>query len=134
MHKILFLCVENSCRSQIAEAFAIKHGKNKVIAMSAGSRPSGIINETAILLMREFNYDLSSHQSSATYDLPEMKIHTMVSMGCGDSCPSIIADQKIEWDIPDPKDMEKSEFLKVIEKIRCEVQKLIGTIYIEHSL
>ena len=76
MHKILFLCVENSCRSQIAEAFAIKHGKNKVIAMSAGSRPSGIINETAILLMREFNYDLSSHQSSATYDLPEMKIHT----------------------------------------------------------
>ena len=106
MHKILFLCVENSCRSQIAEAFAIKHGKNKVIAMSAGSRPSGIINETAILLMREFNYDLSSHQSSATYDLPEMKIHTMVSMGCGDSCPSIIADQKIEWDIPDPKDMD----------------------------
>ena len=94
MHKILFLCVENSCRSQIAEAFAIKHGKNKVIAMSAGSRPSGIINEKAILLMREFNYDLSSHQSSATYDLPEMKIHTMVSMGCGDNCPSIISDQK----------------------------------------
>ena len=134
MHKILFLCVENSCRSQIAEAFAIKHGKNKVIAMSAGSRPSGIINETAILLMREFNYDLSSHQSSATYDLPEMKIHTMVSMGCGDSCPSIIADQKIEWDIPDPKDMEESEFLRVIEQIRCKVQKLIETIYIEHSL
>ena len=134
MHKILFLCVENSCRSQIAEAFAIKYGKNKVIAMSAGSRPSGIINETAILLMREFNYDLSSHQSSATYDLPEMKIHTMVSMGCGDSCPSIIADQKIEWDIPDPKDMEESEFLRVIEQIRCEVQKLIETIYIEHSL
>ena len=134
MHKILFLCVENSCRSQIAEAFAIKHGKNKVIAMSAGSRPSGIINETAILLMREFNYDLSSHQSSATYDLPEMKIHTMVSMGCGDSCPSIIADQKIEWDIPDPKDMEESEFLEVIEQIRCEVKKLIETIYIEHSL
>ena len=125
MHKILFLCVENSCRSQIAEAFAIKHGKNKVIAMSAGSRPSGIINETAILLMREFNYDLSSHQSSATYDLPEMKIHTMVSMGCGDSCPSIIADQKIEWDIPDPKDFNEEKFKEIRDLIELEVKQLL---------
>ena len=55
-------------------------------------------------------------------------------MGCGDECPNLVADKRIEWDIPDPKDMEKSEFLKVIEKIRCEVQKLIEAIYIEHSL
>ena len=54
--------------------------------------------------------------------------------GCGDKCPNLVADKRIEWDIPDPKDMEKSEFLKVIEKIRREVQKLIGTIYSEHSL
>ena len=128
MHKILFLCVENSCRSQIAEAFAIKYGKNKVIAMSAGSRPSGIINEKAILLMREFNYDLSSHQSSAIYALPEMKIHTMVSMGCGDSCPSIISDQKIEWDIPDPKDMDEKDFIKVIMAIEKKVLELICSI------
>ena len=55
-------------------------------------------------------------------------------MGCGDKCPNLVVDERIEWDIPDPKDMEESEFLKVIEKIRCEVQKLIGTIYIEYSL
>ena len=63
-----------------------------------------------------------------------IKLDYLILMGCGDECPNLVADERIEWDIPDPKDMEKSEFLKVIEKIRCEVQKLIGTIYIEHSL
>ena len=63
-----------------------------------------------------------------------VKIDYLILMGCGDECPNLVADKRIEWDIPDPKDMEESEFLKVIEKIRCEVQKLIGTIYIEHSL
>ena len=83
MHTLIFLCVENSCRSQIAQAFAIKYGKDKVNALSAGSNPSYKINENAILLMKEFDYDLNTHRSSGTSELAEMEVHTVVSMGCG---------------------------------------------------
>ena len=80
MQTLLFLCIENSCRSQIAQAFAKKYGEGKVNALSAGSHPSGQINEKAILLMKEYDYDLNSHTSSGTNDLPEGEVHSMISM------------------------------------------------------
>ena len=57
MKKVVFLCVENSCRSQIAEAFANIHGKDEILAFSAGSKPSGTVNPKAVSLMKEINYD-----------------------------------------------------------------------------
>ena len=62
MKKIVFLCVENSCRSQIAEAFANLHGSNKVLAFSAGSNPSGSVNPKAIKLMKEVNYECKNNE------------------------------------------------------------------------
>ncbi len=62
--RVLFVCVENSCRSQIAEAFAQMHGANKVKAYSAGSRPSGQINPNAIISMKELGYFLCCHSSN----------------------------------------------------------------------
>ena len=99
MKKVVFLCVENSCRSQIAEAFASIHGKEKILAFSAGSNPSGTVNPKAISLMKELNYDLSKHQSIHVDKLPDVEVDAMISMGCGDSCPSIRAKERIEWDI-----------------------------------
>ncbi len=121
MKKVVFLCVENSCRSQIAEAFANIHGKEKILAFSAGSKPSGTINPKAISLMTELNYDLSTHQSIHVDKLPDVEIDAMISMGCGDSCPSIRAKERIEWDIPDPKEMEYQDFKKVIKNIERKV-------------
>ena len=132
--KVLFACVENSCRSQIAEALAKNISPSKVDFYSAGSKPSGVVNPTAIKLLRAQGVDLSDHKSKHVSNFEGIKIDYLILMGCGDKCPNLVADKRIEWDIPDPKDTEKSEFLKVIEKIRCEVQKLIGTIYSEHSL
>jgi len=121
MKKVVFLCVENSCRSQIAEAFANIHGKEKILAFSAGSKPSGTVNPKAISLMKELNYDLSTHQSIHVDKLPDVEVDTMISMGCGDSCPSIRAKERIEWDIPDPKEMEDQDFKEVIKNIERKV-------------
>tara|TARA_B100000214_G_scaffold292825_1_gene222545 strand:- start:144 stop:527 length:384 start_codon:yes stop_codon:yes gene_type:complete len=121
MKKVVFLCVENSCRSQIAEAFANIHGKEKILAFSAGSKPSGTVNPKAISLMKELNYDLSTHQSIHVDKLPDVEIDAMISMGCGDSCPSIRAKERIEWDIPDPKEMEYQDFKEVIKNIERKV-------------
>ena len=121
MKKVVFLCVENSCRSQIAEAFANIHGKDEILAFSAGSKPSGTVNPKAVSLMKEINYDLSMHQSIHVDKLPDVEIDAMISMGCGDSCPTIRAKERIEWDIPDPKDMEDQDFKEVIKNIERKV-------------
>ena len=121
MKKVVFLCVENSCRSQIAEAFANIHGKDEILAFSAGSKPSGTVNPKAVSLMKEINYDLSMHQSIHVDKLPDVEIDAMISMGCGDSCPTIRAKERIEWDIPDPKDMEDQDFKEIIKNIERKV-------------
>ena len=132
--KVLFACVENSCRSQIAEALAKNISPSKVDFYSAGSKPSGIINPTATKLLNSQEVYLTDHKSQNISEFVNVKIDYLILMGCGDQCPNLVANEIVEWDIPDPKDMEEPEFLNVIEKIRGKVQKLIETIYNEHSL
>ena len=125
MKKILFVCVENSNRSQMAEAFAKIHGKGKVEAFSSGSRPSGIINPKAIAAMKELGYDLTSHQSKSLEQIPQIKYDYAITMGCGDECPFIIADYRDDWKLDDPKYMESIEFNKVRNEIERRVKELI---------
>ena len=131
---VLFACVENSCRSQIAEAFAKKISPHKFDFYSAGSKPSGIINPLAIKLLKSQGVYLTDHRSKDVSEFINIKIDYLILMGCGDQCPNIVAKERVEWDIPDPKDMEEPEFLNVIENIRGKVKKLIKTIENEHSL
>ena len=131
---VLFACVENSCRSQIAEALAKKISPHKFDFYSAGSKPSGIINPLAIKLLKSQGVYFTNHRSKDVSEFINIKIDYLILMGCGDQCPNIVAEERIEWDIPDPKDMEKPEFLNVIENIRGKVKKLIQTIDNENSL
>ena len=131
---VLFACVENSCRSQIAEALAKKISPHKSNFYSAGSKPSGIINPIAIKLLKSQGVYLTDHRSKDVSEFINIKIDYLILMGCGGQCPNIVAEERIEWDIPDPKDMEEPEFLNVIENIRGKVKKLIKTIDNEHSL
>src|SRR5436305_8768888 len=87
--RLLFVCVENSCRSQMAEAFARIYGGDKVEAFSAGSQPSGIVNPQAIESMHEVGYDLSQHHSESLDDLPDVEWDFVATMGCGDECPFV---------------------------------------------
>ena len=131
---VLFACVENSCRSQIAEALAKKISPNKFDFYSAGSKPSGIINPMAIKLLNSQGVYYTDQRSKDVSEFINIKIDYLILMGCGDQCPNIVAEERIEWDIPDPKDMKEIEFLNVIENIRDKVQELIETIYNEYSL
>ncbi len=127
MKKLLFVCIENSNRSQMAQAFARIHGKN-IEAFSAGSRPSGKVNPKAIEAMKELNYDLAVHTSKSLQEIPAGPYEYVVTMGCGDACPWIPAKEHIDWDIPDPKNMEKEEFRKVRDLIEEKVKELLKRI------
>ena len=125
MKRILFVCVENSNRSQIAEAFALLHGGQDVIAMSAGSRPSGTINPRAIQFMSERQIDLSAQHSKSLDDIGSDPFDAVVTMGCGDACPWIAATRRLDWALPDPKHLADDEFRRVRDEIEQRVLSLL---------
>lgn len=125
--KLLFVCVENSNRSQMSQAFARIHGGEKVEAYSAGSKPSGVVNPKAIAAMKELGYDLSTHDSKSLQEVESFApFDAVVTMGCGDACPWMPAKQFIDWQIPDPKNMEPEDFNKVRDHISDKVKELIA--------
>jgi len=127
--KLLFVCVENSNRSQMSQAFAKIHGGNLVEAFSAGSKPSGTINPKAVVAMKELGYDLTRHHSKS---LEEVKMFApfdvVVTMGCGDACPWMPAARFIDWQIPDPREMNEGDFRKVRDLIENKVKELLPNI------
>ncbi|MFN6401449.1 MAG: arsenate reductase ArsC [Planctomycetota bacterium] len=123
--RILFVCVENSNRSQMAQAFAKMHGKDQIEAFSAGSKPSGRVNPKAIEAMRELGYDLTQHTSKGLDEFNGTQVEVAVTMGCGDECPLVLAKQRVDWQIPDPRDMTAEEFRKVRDLIESKVKDLI---------
>lgn len=128
MKKVLFVCVENSCRSQIAEAFAKIHGKGLIEAYSSGSNPSGVVNPKAIASMKEVGYDLSKHDSVGLDKIPQEEYDYAITMGCGDECPMVLAKNREDWALPDPKHMELKEFARIRDIIESEVKELIDNI------
>jgi protein-tyrosine-phosphatase len=124
--KLLFVCVENSNRSQMSEAFAKLLGGNNVESYSAGSKPSGIVNPKAIAAMKELGYDLSKHKSKSLDEVKQFApFDAVVTMGCGDACPWMPAKKFVDWEIPDPKNMSPAEFNDVRDLIRDKVTKLL---------
>jgi arsenate reductase len=124
--RILFVCIENSNRSQMAEAFARLHGADRVEAYSAGSRPSGQVNPRAVEFMRERGYDLTKHKSKALADIPDVEFEVAVTMGCGDACPLVQARRRQDWNIPDPKGLPADEFRAVRDLIEQKVKALLA--------
>ena len=126
MKRVIFVCVENANRSQMAEAFARIHGTGSVEAFSAGSRPSGRLNPNAVRAMKELGYDLTRHQSKGLKDFEGQEFDVAVTMGCGDECPFIRAKRHVGWNIPDPKDMPPDQFRAVRDLIGEKVRELIA--------
>ncbi len=124
--RIVFVCVENSCRSQIAEAFARLHAGPNVEVYSAGSRPSGQVNPKAIASMRELGYDLTTHTSKSLDELPRVEFDAAVTMGCGDECPFLQAKTRVDWGIPDPKHLSPEEFRGVRDLIAVKIRELLA--------
>jgi protein-tyrosine-phosphatase len=125
---VLFVCVENSNRSQMAEAFARIHGGDGVEAASAGSRPSGRVNPRAVEFMREVGYDLTTHASKSLDQFNGREVEVAVTMGCGDECPLVKARRREEWQIPDPKDMPPEQYREVRDLIERRVKELLASL------
>jgi protein-tyrosine-phosphatase len=123
---VLFVCVENSNRSQMAQAFAKIHGGGAVEAHSAGSRPSGKINPRAVAAMAELGYDLSTHDSKGLEAFNGRTFDAAVTMGCGDECPLVLAKTRVDWQIPDPREMPPEQFREVRDLIERKVKELLG--------
>jgi arsenate reductase (thioredoxin) len=124
--RLLFVCVENSNRSQMAEAFARSLGGDRVEAWSAGSKPSGSIHPRAVQFMRERGLDLSTQHSKGLDDLPAGTWDWVVTMGCGDACPHLPARKRADWDLPDPKLLDDDGFRAVRDRIEAQVAGLIA--------
>lgn len=126
--KVLFVCVENSNRSQMAEAFARLYGGDQVEAHSAGSRPSGRINSRAVQFMLEVGCDLTVQESKSLDRFNGTEMDVAVTMGCGDACPLVRAGRREEWNIPDPKELPDEEFRAIRDLIERKVKVLLASL------
>ncbi len=125
--RVLFVCVENSNRSQMAEAFAHIHGGDNIEALSAGSRPSGVINPKAIRFMAELDYDLTTH-ASKSLDQIDGVFDAVITMGCGDSCPWVPSARREDWALPDPRDMDDDGYRAVRDEIGARARRLLDSL------
>jgi len=110
----------------MAQAFAHIYGAGRVLAFSAGSRPSGQVNPRAVVAMQELQYDLGQHSSKSLDEVKdEAPFDAVVTMGCGDACPWMPAKQHIDWQIPDPREMGPAQFNEVRDQIGRLVKELV---------
>lgn len=126
--RILFACVENACRSQMAEAFARELGGSGVRAYSAGSDPSGSVHPLAIQVMGERGLELSDHRSTGFGELEVDRFDAVVTMGCGEECPQYPAARRVDWQIPDPAGGPAEDFRRARDEIEERVRRLLATL------
>lgn len=128
MLKVVFICVHNSCRSQIAEALGKYYGENIFQSYSAGTQKVERINQDAVRLMKEtYKIDIEESQySKLIEDLP--KLDTMIKMGCNAVCPFVEGKKILDWGLEDPTGKSDEVFIEVIEKIDKNIQSLIEKI------
>jgi protein-tyrosine-phosphatase len=126
MPSVLFVCVANSFRSQIAEAAARAIGGGRWDVWSAGSSPSGHVHPLAVQLMGEVGLDLSAHRSKGLDAVPPRRWDYVVTMGCGDDCPTVNAAHRVDWQIPDPAGLPLDEARRVRDQIMERVRALMA--------
>jgi len=123
--RVLFVCVQNSCRSQMAEALLRRLGDASVEAWSAGSRPAAGLHPGALAVMREAGIDLAGHRPKPLDALPHVDYDVVVTLGCGDACPPVRARRHVDWGIPDPADMTVEELRLVRDHLAARVRTLL---------
>lgn len=129
--KVAFVCVGNSCRSQMAEGFAKHYGKDLIEVYSAGTEIAKEVNPLAIEVMKEVGIDISSHFPKSIFDIPK-EVDFLITMGCGVECPFIPCKVKEDWGLEDPATKHIEEFRKVRDEIEKKVLDLIDSIKKEY--
>jgi len=126
LKNVLFVCVENSCRSQMAEAFFNSLAPSGLRATSAGTKPSERVNPQAVAVMKEIELDISEKRTKLLTSEMIEKADRIITMGCGaDVCPAAFLPKIEDWKIEDPADQPVEKFREVRDEIRRRVEKLV---------
>jgi arsenate reductase len=115
---ILFLCVHNAGRSQMAAAFARNLAGDRIVVYSAGSEPGDQLNDAVVMAMSEVGLDISDESPKKLTDEMGRQADVIVTMGCGDSCPVYLGKRYLDWELEDPKGKD----LETVRLIRDEIE------------
>lgn len=126
MSGILFLCIHNAGRSQMAAGFARELSGDKVLILSGGSEPADKINSVAVEVMREIGIDISSYVPQKYNDELLNAVDVVVTMGCGDTCPYIPGKRYVDWPLDDPKGQPLDEVRRIRDEIKNRVTELLA--------
>jgi arsenate reductase (thioredoxin) len=129
MKKILFVCVENAGRSQMAEAFAKKYGSDKIEASSAGNKPSEAVNPVVVEAMKEAGIDISANKPKQLTFQMAQDADLIVTMGCNSQgiCPGPFFKPTVDWALEDPKDKPMEKVREIRDQIEQKVKNLLLT-------
>jgi arsenate reductase (thioredoxin) len=127
---VLFVCVENAGRSQMAEAFFRKFTENKFNVISAGTIPSAKLNPTVVEVMKEIGIDMTKQSPKTISDSMISDSFRTINMGCMDkeSYPSLFVKDVIDWNIPDPKEKTIEQVREIRDQIKSKILNLISSI------
>jgi arsenate reductase (thioredoxin) len=119
--EVLFLCVHNAGRSQMAAALMARHAQGRVVVTSAGSDPAETLNPAVVAAMAEVGIDISDQRPRALTDADGRRADVIVTMGCGDACPVYPGQRYLDWDLPDPA----GKPLSAVRLIRDDIDTLV---------
>ena len=125
---VLFVCVHNAGRSQMAAAFLTHLSRGRVEVRSAGSEPAEQVNPAAVAAMAEVGIDIAAEKPKILTDQAVIDSDVVVTMGCGDECPLVVAKRRVDWQIPDPREMPPDQFNEVRDLIERKVKELLASL------
>jgi arsenate reductase (thioredoxin) len=128
MKKVLFVCIENAGRSQMAEAFAKKYGADKFVVSSAGNKPAENVNPIVVKVMKEKGIDISANKPKLITAKMAMDQDLIVTMGCNDQgvCPGPFFKPNVDWSLEDPKGKSVEKVREIRDEIEKKVKQLIS--------
>ena len=126
--EVLFVCVHNDGRSQIAASVLERHANGRVVVRSAGTEPADRLNPTVVEAMREIGIDLSAERPRGLADEAVRAADVVITMGCGDACPVYPGIRYEDWEVPDPAGRPIEEVRAIRDEIDDRVRAFLSTI------
>jgi len=126
--EVLFLCVHNAGRSQMAAALLARHGGERVVVHSAGSAPAETLNPAVVEAMAEVGLDISAERPKKLTDDMASHADVIVTMGCGDACPVYPGKHYVDWELADPAGRPVEEVRQIRDEIDARVRELVDLV------
>jgi len=123
---VLFVCVHNAGRSQMAAGLLAHHAAGRVVVLSAGSAPADSVNPSAVAVMAELGIDISNELPHKLADGAVRESDFVITMGCGDACPIYPGKRYLDWDVPDPAGLSAEQVRPIRDEIDQRVLILLA--------